>query len=106
MDRPTLDQFIARYANWERMPCAGGTLHSGRTFRDCLAFYDRVPAGFVEREAWGDGQYRLVWVGEADRATITYCEGDIQVWVGDEAAFRAQLADAAEFYGRGGGSER
>lgn len=77
-----------------------------RVYRGTTGFlgplYDRnLPPGFEEVEEWGDGQYRRVWKSDADRAIVTYCEGDVIVVVcADDAAYQDEIRRAAEFYAK------
>lgn len=63
-------------------------------------YVDRhIPTTFHEREAFRDGRFRSVWVSNLDRATITYCEGDITlVLCEDKATFDLEIAHAEAFY--------
>lgn len=106
--RLTLAEFIAAFSRgagaigW---PGYDGTvrLHAGSSGgMDSYDVERRLPAGFCERPHWADGRYRVVWVSEAERATVTYCEGDLDmVTCADVAGFAAWLAHQEQVYGRG-----
>lgn len=58
-----------------------------------------VPTGYEEQPQWKDGQFRTVWINNADLSTITYCEGDISVMQHKtQASYDSEIVKAAEFY--------
>ncbi len=54
--------------------------------------------GWAYRDAWSTG-YREVYISQAERAILTYCESDLDLTVdADEATFQQRLASAEKFY--------
>ncbi|MBI9082705.1 MAG: hypothetical protein JEZ11_03850 [Desulfobacterales bacterium] len=56
--------------------------------------------GWIQYDTQQDASYFGVWVNMETRQTVTFCEGDIiEVTCLDKASFKAELDDAAQFYG-------
>jgi hypothetical protein len=56
--------------------------------------------GWKQFDTWQDAWYFGVWVNVAQRMTFCYAEGDRTLVICPTAeSFRAELADAASFYG-------
>lgn len=96
----TLAWFIDTFTDGERPSRTEGvTLRTGFTLLDSYALLNALPEGFSMVEAWCDEPFRMCWANHADRALITYCEGDITVDVApDEIVWCRLLARCAEFY--------
>jgi hypothetical protein len=62
--------------------------------------YDCGPCrNWQQLDTWQDASYFGVWVHPTTRRIFTYCEGDrILVTCPTPASFRAELADARDFY--------
>lgn len=61
---------------------------------------------WLEVEDWDDYGYRAVWVSPKQRATLTYCEGDLTLVTCDtDEAFIEELRDAEKFYSESKGTE-
>lgn len=89
----TLQSFIERYLQ----PAEADSLDSppSKFYRGflCSGLFDppNRPLGFLLEESWSNG-YREVSVNVAERATYTYCEGDMDLTIDDtEEAFKLRL---------------
>lgn len=101
-NKPALDQVIRTFM-LETEQRERGTLYSGNSAFQESATIDRLLTQahptWVEQANWRDGWYRVVWVNEADRAVLSYAEGDMSMMVcPDEERFQAELEHNASFY--------
>jgi len=97
---PAIDALLQSYITSEE-PHAHGRLYRGISAgADAETVGRRLPAIWVEQHAWADGRLRMVWIAFAPHAMLTYCEGDIDLFVAsDEYAFDLELDRCAGFYG-------
>lgn len=66
----------------------------------CAAIRERMPEPFLEVEAWSNA-FRTVWNAPADRAQVTYCEGDVSVAIcATDVDWRALQDSCADYYER------
>jgi hypothetical protein len=105
-----LGKYVLAYTTSERTKDVDGgtvTIYSGSaTASDPYGngdfkFMDRVKRAGNFKAAWGwnEEPYRMVYIDFAQRAVVTYCEGDVSVAVADtDPAFKAELRDARTYY--------
>lgn len=94
---PNIERFINTYT-YRTYDVHGRKINAGHVkYSDAVAL--DLPAGFVERPEWSDGQYRRVWTSEAELSVVTWCEGDVQVSKhATRAEYERELAQATAFY--------
>ncbi len=92
----SLQEFIGGYC-YSVEHRSGCCVHRGSTgFSGTLC---RLPPEFEEVKHWADGPFRRVWKNDAQRAVVTYCEGDINVTICDDnVAYWRELRRMAEFF--------
>lgn len=104
-----LDGLIARFTTsgpvTDRNP--NGTIFEGSASSPSISTSDEgfmrvrqaLPEGFIELERLCDHPYRLIWGHLEMRATVTYVEGDVSVFVAhDAASWDESLTGMQAFY--------
>ena len=77
----------------------GAWRYRGLTRTDGYGLQAFIPEGFELVERWSKEPYRFVWVHDAKRWVLTYCEGNVCLTVhAGEASYLDELEEAAEFY--------
>ena len=94
-----LQKFIQKYTNTSTPKTDEQTFFGSGVAEDVLAVTRDLPEGFTEHEPWCDSAYRKHWLCHERFIDISYCEGDVFVYMcKDHKTWSRHIDSANAFY--------